>query len=96
MSDLRGERDGDTPRSRVLVGETGRRYAEELLKRAFASGQMSHDEMDRRLDIVYSARVRGDLRPAIEDLPDYQRVRSSKRLQRFWTLLLHPWVDSPS
>ncbi|MGH9043575.1 MAG: DUF1707 domain-containing protein, partial [Acidimicrobiales bacterium] len=51
------ERDRDTPRSRVLVGETGRRYAGELLKRAYASGLMSYEEMERRLDIVYAARV---------------------------------------
>ncbi len=73
-----------TPRSRVLVGETGRQYATELLKRAFTSGLISYEEMELRLDIVNSAHVRAELRPAIEDLPDYQQVRASPRLQRFW------------
>lgn len=84
MTDLPDQGGDGTPRSRLLVGDTGRRYATELLKRAYAAEMLSHEELERRLDIVCSARVRGDLRPAIEDLPDYQRVRSARRLQRFW------------
>ena len=71
-------------RGRFLVGDTGRRYAVELVKRAYASELISLEDMGRRLDIVLLARVRADLRPALVDLPDYQRVRATRRLERFW------------
>ena len=75
---------GDDARGRLLIGETGRSYAMELVKRAYTSGLISFDEMGQRLDIINSARVRADLRPALSDLPDYHRVRATQRLERFW------------
>jgi len=76
--------EGNTPKSRLLVGDTARRYALELLKRACTAGLISFPELERRLEIVYSARVRSQLRPALEDLPEYPRVRATKRLDHFW------------
>jgi len=62
-------------RGRLRVGDRGKELAAGLLQRAFAKGQLSKDDLDHRLSVVLEARIRNDLRPALEDLEEYQLVR---------------------
>ncbi|MBO0728913.1 MAG: DUF1707 domain-containing protein [Acidimicrobiaceae bacterium] len=55
-----------------------------MLKSAFEKGQLSLDEFEERIAKVYAATVRDDLRPVLEDLPDYRLVRANRRLARYW------------
>ena len=71
-------------RGRLRVGDQSRDMAAGVLQRAFAKGQLSKEELDDRLGLVFAARIRNDLRPAIEDLVEYQTVRSDPRLWRLW------------
>jgi hypothetical protein len=71
-------------RGRLRVGEKGKERAVSVLQRAFAKGQLSKEELDLRLSIVLEARIRNDLRPALEDLEEYQLVRANPRLWQFW------------
>ena len=45
----------------------------EFFKRAFARGELSRHELDERLSLVLAARIRNDLRPALEDLEEGPR-----------------------
>jgi hypothetical protein len=40
--------------------------------------------MDYRLTLVFAAKIRNDLKPVLEDLEEYQAVRSNPRLWQFW------------
>ena len=71
-------------RGRLRVGDRGKELAAGLLQRAFAKGQLSKDELDHRLSVVLEARVRNDLRPALEDLEEYQLVRVNPRMWAYW------------
>jgi Domain of unknown function (DUF1707) len=71
-------------RSQLRVGDKGRERAAGVVQRAFAMGQLTHDELDARLALVLSARVRNDLRPVLEDLEEYQLLRSNPEMWRFW------------
>lgn len=71
-------------RGRLRVGDQSRDLAAGVLQRAFSKGQLSKEEFDDRLALVFAARIRDDLRPALEDLVEYQIVRSNPRLWRFW------------
>jgi hypothetical protein len=55
-----------------------------VLQLAFAKGQLTRDELDERLATVLVARTRNDLRPVLEDLEEYQLVRSDPKMWRFW------------
>lgn len=71
-------------RSQLRVGDKGRERAAGVLQRAFAKGQLTHEELDERLALVLVARVRNDLRPVLEDLEEYQLARSDPRMWRYW------------
>jgi hypothetical protein len=75
---------GRSVRSRLRVGDKSRDRAAGVLQRAFTKGQLSKEEFDYRLALVFAAKVRNDLRPALEDLEEYQAVRSNPRLWQFW------------
>jgi hypothetical protein len=84
-----GEREPDsdgqlTVRGRLRVGDQSRDLAVGVLQRAFARGQLSKQELDDRLAIVFAARIRNDLKPALDDLVEYQAVRSNPRLWKLW------------
>lgn len=66
------------------MGDRGKELAAGLLQRAFAKGQLSKDELDHRLSVVLEARVRNDLRPALDDLEEYQLVRINPRMWAYW------------
>ena len=66
------------------MGDRGKELAAGLLQRAFAKGQLSKDELDHRLSVVLEARVRDDLRPALDDLEEYQLVRINPRMWAYW------------
>jgi hypothetical protein len=71
-------------RGRLRVGDAGRERAVGVLKRALARGQLSSDEFEDRVGIVYAATVRDDLKPALDDLEEYQAVRADLRMWRYW------------
>jgi DUF1707 SHOCT-like domain len=71
-------------RSQLRVGDGGKELAAGVLQRAFAKGQLTRLELDERLSLVLAARVRNDLKPALEDLEEYQLVRSDPKMWRYW------------
>jgi Domain of unknown function (DUF1707) len=71
-------------RSQLRVGDRAKEVAVGVLQRAFTKGQLTHDELEDRLALVFAARIRNDLRPALEDLEEYQLVRSNSKLWRYW------------
>lgn len=71
-------------RSQLRVGDGGRELAAGVLQRAFVKGQLTRHELDERLSLVLGARIRKDLRPALEDLEEYQLVRSDPKMWRYW------------
>ena len=75
---------GLTRRARTRVGDAGRERAVGVLKRAFAKGQLPGEEFERRVVLAYRAEIRHDLRPLLEDIPEYQSVRANPRMQAFW------------
>jgi hypothetical protein len=81
-------------RGELLVSDSSRERAAMILSRAFARGRFDSEELERRLEIVNSARTRDEMRAAQRDLPEYRRDRVRRRLRRqrraLWDLLL-PW-----
>ena len=75
---------GLSGRARTRVGDKGRERAVGVLQRAFAKGQLTHEELERRVEVVYRAQVRNDLRSVLEDLPEYQALRVDRRMKAFW------------
>jgi uncharacterized protein DUF1707 len=71
-------------RSQLRVGDGARDLAAGVLQRAFAKGQITRHELDERLSLVFAAQVRNDLRPALEDLEEYQLVRTDPKMWRYW------------
>jgi hypothetical protein len=71
-------------RGRLRVGDAGRERALGVLKRALTRGQLSSDEFEDRVGIVYAATVRDGLKPALDDLEKYQAVRADPRMWRYW------------
>jgi hypothetical protein len=71
-------------RNLMRLGDSGRETAVGVLKRAFAKGQLTKDEFDTRVEAAYQAAIRDDLRPLLEDLPEYQIVRADPRMKAFW------------
>lgn len=70
-------------RAKLRVGDRTRDLAAGVLQRAFAKGQLTRPELDERLVLVFDAHIRNDLRPALEDLEEYQLVRSDPKLWRY-------------
>ncbi len=56
-------------RSADPVDDAERESITRRLNQAFADGRISHDQYAADMDIVYAARVLGDLVPVIERLP---------------------------
>lgn len=68
----------DQPRPGVRLTDAEREHAAARLHVAHAEARISLDELDQRLVVVYGARVAGDLRPVLEDLPtDRERAMLS-------------------
>jgi DUF1707 SHOCT-like domain len=64
-----------TVRSVYLVGDADRERALARLRRDYADGRLSVEELDARAELLAGARTTGDLRHALRDLP-YGRVES--------------------
>lgn len=59
------ERDSD----HLRLGDAEREQASALLRDHYAEGRIDTDEYSERLDAVWAARTRADLRPVFADLP---------------------------
>lgn len=53
----------------TLVGDNDRDHATQLLKNAYAKGQLTHSQLDQCLEQVLGARTRGQLDVAVAGLP---------------------------
>jgi hypothetical protein len=73
-----------TDRSRIRLGDAGRERAIGVLQRAYAKGELDPEEFERRVGVAYAAQIRHDLRPILEDLPEYQAVRLTRAMTAFW------------
>ena len=62
--------------SAVRVGDPERERAAAALRHHFAAGRLETDELEQRLEQVYAARGRGDLRLALAGLPA-ERLRGA-------------------
>ncbi|MBW1595995.1 DUF1707 domain-containing protein [Streptomyces sp. JJ38] len=60
--------DGELPDVRASDAE--RDQIAEILRDAMAEGRLDVDEFGERLDAVYQARTRGELKPLVADLPE--------------------------
>jgi hypothetical protein len=78
------ENSGRSGRARTRVGDKGPERAIGVLQRVFAKGQLTSEELERRVEVVCRAQIRNDLRPVLEDLPEYQAVRVDRRMKAFW------------
>jgi hypothetical protein len=76
--------DRPSRRGWMRVGDSGRETAVGVLKRAFARGQLTQEEFEARVEAAYRAAIRADLRPLLQDLPEYQIVRANPRLKAYW------------
>jgi YHS domain-containing protein len=72
----------------LRASEEMRERATELLRRAYARGRLSTDELEERLGHVYAARTREELRSVLRDLPEYRRWRAQVRRRRRWRWLV--------
>lgn len=61
MSDRSGEH--------LRLGDAEREHASALLRDHYAEGRLDTEEYSERLDAVWAARTRADLRPVFADLP---------------------------
>jgi len=61
------DRNGDFLR----LGDAEREQASALLREHYAEGRIDTDEYSERLDAVWAARTRADLRPVFADLPGH-------------------------
>ena len=64
------------PRSEVRASDGDREATAAQLRRAYAEGCLTSDELDERLDRALAARTRGGLRPLTADLP--RRTRPTR------------------
>ncbi|QEV16172.1 DUF1707 SHOCT-like domain-containing protein [Streptomyces alboniger] len=53
----------------ALIGDADRERAAQLLKDAYAKGQLTHQQLDQCLEQVLSARTRGQIDVAVAGLP---------------------------
>ena len=81
----------EQPRPGVRLTDAEREHAAALLHAAHAEARISLDELDLRLAAVYGARVAGDLRSVLDDLPtDRERALLSGRTDDVVRLPLGP------
>ncbi|MGA4843899.1 DUF1707 SHOCT-like domain-containing protein [Streptomyces sp. G45] len=72
----------------TLLGDDDRDAAARRLREAYATGHLSHEEMEERLDQVLTARTSGDLASALASLPKEKEApavtiaAASGRIQR--------------
>lgn len=52
------------------ITDNDRDMAVKRLREAFADGHLSHQELDDRLQVIFTAKTHGDLGPALARLPD--------------------------
>ena len=53
----------------LRLGDAEREQASALLRDHYAEGRIDTDEYSERLDVIWAARTRADLRPVFADLP---------------------------
>ena len=63
------------PRGEVRISDADREGAAARLKSHYAAGRLSHEELEERLDRLYAARSRSELRALFADLPAERGAR---------------------
>jgi hypothetical protein len=54
---------------RMLASDRARERAVAVLSRAYASGRLTGEDLERRTELAFIARTRGELRELIADIP---------------------------
>ena len=70
-------------RDQIRPSERARNRAAAALRVHYAEGRLDDVELERRVELAYSATTRGDLKALFRDLP--WDPRSSDRRESFWT-----------
>ena len=82
-------------RSDVLVSDPERERATERLRRAYADGRLSHEELEARVALALGARTRADLRRLTRDLPrDKARLEAAGRAALRWHAFSYATVNA--
>ena len=64
-----------TPERDIRIGDADRERAMADLAMHYADGRLDHEEYDERLDAIWTARTKADLRVLFDDLPRPQAAR---------------------
>ena len=70
-------------RDQIRPSEHARNRAGAALREHYAAGRLDEVELERRVELAYSAQTRGDLKALFRDLP--WDPRSRDRREGFWT-----------
>jgi hypothetical protein len=67
--------------SSLRVSDQDREEAARQVREHYASGRLSEDELNERLEAVYASRTEGDLARTLADLPALPATRSAERTE---------------
>jgi hypothetical protein len=77
-------------RGQLRISDDERERAADTLKRHYAAGRLSSEELEERLERAWHAQLRGDLQALFRDLPRGVALRpSARRLERVQRAALH-------
>ena len=80
----------DRSSDHLRLGDAEREEASALLRDHYAEGRLDTDEYSERLDAVWAARTRADLRPVFADLPGPGGFHSTPESRRTSTRYAAP------
>ena len=69
-------------RDQIRPSEHARNRAAAALRQHYADGRLDDEELERRVELAYGAKTRGDLKALFRDLPWDPRARD--RSEGFW------------
>jgi hypothetical protein len=72
----------------VRAGDPDRERAVASLRRHFAAGRLSAEELEERIDAAYKVQSRGELRALFTDLPSQRGARMARRAAAFQRRML--------
>jgi hypothetical protein len=81
-----------SPEPTLRASDAEREHHAELLREHAAQGRLTVDELDQRLDRVYTARTRGELAPVVADLPAPREAPRSPRRREPLAHALVPYL----
>ena len=82
-------------RSRSLelrVSDRARERGVSFLRRSYARGELSLDELDERISHAYASRTRAELDVVLRDLPSFRRWQLARRRRRIFRAYFPPFL----